>query len=62
LKINRPKLTSEFDVKFEILFCGICHTDVHLSLNHLSSTIFPVVPGHEIVGKVVEVGSKVTKV
>ena len=43
-------------------FCGVCHSDVHLGLNHLANCIYPIVPGHELVGKVVEVGPKVTKV
>jgi uncharacterized zinc-type alcohol dehydrogenase-like protein len=59
--INRPKV-GDFDVKFEMHYCGICHSDVHLGLNHLNSAMYPIVPGHELVGKVVEVGSKVTKV
>lgn len=43
-------------------YCGICHTDVHLSANDLGSTMYPIVPGHELAGTVTEVGSKVTKV
>lgn len=59
--INRP-VVGDFDVKFEMLYCGICHSDMHLANNHLATTMFPIVPGHELVGRVVEVGSKVTKV
>ncbi len=59
--INRPKV-GDFDVKFEMKYCGICHSDVHLGLNHLGGSIYPMVPGHELVGTVVEVGPKVTKV
>ena len=59
--INRPKV-GDFDVKFEMHYCGVCHSDVHLGLNHLKNAIYPIVPGHELVGKVVEVGPKVTKV
>ena len=39
-----------------MLFCGICHTDVHFALNHLGGAKYPIVPGHELVGKVTEVG------
>ena len=49
------------DVKLEILFCGICHSDVHQVRNEWGGSVFPMVPGHEIVGKVIEVGSAVTK-
>jgi uncharacterized zinc-type alcohol dehydrogenase-like protein len=52
------------DVQIEILFCGICHTDLHTARNEASSiipTIYPCVPGHEIVGRVNKVGSAVTK-
>jgi len=43
-------------------FCGVCHSDVHLGLNALGGSMYPMVPGHELVGIVVEVGIKVTKV
>jgi uncharacterized zinc-type alcohol dehydrogenase-like protein len=52
------------DVQIEILFCGICHSDVHSVRNEWSdfmSTTYPIVPGHEIVGRVTKVGSAVTK-
>jgi len=52
------------DVQIEILFCGVCHSDLHTVRNEWSSimpTVYPVVPGHEIVGRVVKVGSAVTK-
>jgi uncharacterized zinc-type alcohol dehydrogenase-like protein len=51
-------------VQIEILFCGICHSDVHQVRNEWSGimpTAYPIVPGHEIVGRVVKVGSAVTK-
>jgi len=44
-----------------MLYSGICHTDVHLAGNDMGSTIYPIVPGHELLGVVTEVGSKVTK-
>lgn len=49
------------DVEIDILFCGVCHSDLHVARNEWHSTIYPVVPGHEIVGKVRQVGSKVSK-
>src|SRR5208337_2776753 len=62
-KITRRDPT-ERDVQIEILFCGICHSDIHSVRNELSSmmpTVYPIVPGHEIVGRVTKVGSAVTK-
>lgn len=47
------------DVHIEILFCGICHTDLHFVRNEWKNTIYPVVPGHEIVGKITGVGKDV---
>ncbi len=55
---------TEHDVRIEILFCGICHSDLHLVRNEWSGimpTVYPIVPGHEIVGRVTQVGSAVTK-
>jgi alcohol dehydrogenase (NADP+) len=55
---------TEHDVQIEILFCGICHSDLHTVRNEWSefmSTVYPIVPGHEIVGRVTQVGSAVTK-
>jgi uncharacterized zinc-type alcohol dehydrogenase-like protein len=47
------------DVEIEILFCGICHSDLHTARNEWEGTMYPVVPGHEIVGRVLQVGSAV---
>ncbi len=47
------------DVQFDILYCGVCHSDLHQVRNDWFPGIFPMVPGHEIVGKVVKVGSEV---
>ena len=61
--IARRELT-ETDVEIEILFCGICHSDLHYARNEWSDampTVYPCVPGHEIVGRVREVGSAVSK-
>jgi uncharacterized zinc-type alcohol dehydrogenase-like protein len=55
---------SEHDVQIEILFCGICHSDLHMARNEWSSvmsTVYPCVPGHEIVGRITKIGSAVTK-
>jgi alcohol dehydrogenase (NADP+) len=52
----------ERDVVLEILFCGICHSDLHQVRNEWAGTTYPLVPGHEIVGRVTKAGAKVTKV
>lgn len=55
---------TEADVQIEILFCGICHSDLHQARNEWSGvmpTVYPCVPGHEIVGRVTKVGPAVTK-
>ena len=49
------------DVQIEILYSGVCHSDVHMARNEWGQTIYPVVPGHEIVGRVAAVGNEVTK-
>ncbi len=49
------------DVQFDILYCGVCHSDLHQIRDEWGNGIFPMVPGHEIVGKVVAVGSHVKK-
>jgi uncharacterized zinc-type alcohol dehydrogenase-like protein len=49
------------DVHIAILYCGVCHSDLHIARNEWNSTIYPVVPGHEIVGKVIKVGNQVKK-
>ncbi|XP_073099871.1 cinnamyl alcohol dehydrogenase 2 isoform X1 [Elaeis guineensis] len=57
LRKNGPE-----DVVIKVLYCGICHTDLHQSKNHLGMSNYPMVPGHEVVGEVVEVGREVSKV
>jgi uncharacterized zinc-type alcohol dehydrogenase-like protein len=62
-KIQRRNPT-EHDVQIEILFCGVCHSDVHQVRNEWSSimpTVYPIVPGHEIVGRVTRIGAAVAK-
>src|SRR6476660_2262242 len=49
------------DVQLEILYCGVCHSDLHTVRNEWKSTTYPVVPGHEIVGRVTAVGSEVKR-
>ena len=49
------------DVQFDVAYCGVCHSDLHQVRNDWFPGIFPMVPGHEIVGKVVAVGDEVTK-
>lgn len=48
------------DVVIQILFCGVCHSDLHNARNDWNNTIYPVVPGHEIIGRVISVGNSVT--
>ena len=49
------------DVQIEILYCGVCHSDIHQVRDEWGGSIFPMVPGHEVAGVVTAVGSKVTK-
>ena len=49
------------DVLVEILYCGVCHTDIHFVRNDFGMSVYPLVPGHEIVGKVADIGSHVKK-
>ncbi|HEX2396308.1 MAG TPA: NAD(P)-dependent alcohol dehydrogenase [Bacteroidales bacterium] len=60
LNIRRRSVTSH-DVEIDILYCGVCHSDLHTARNEWHSTVYPVVPGHEIVGKITTIGSQVTK-
>ncbi len=59
-KLDRRSLRAD-DVAIEILYCGVCHSDLHSVRNDWRSTQYPLVPGHEIVGHVIEVGPKVTR-
>ncbi|MGB3151817.1 MAG: NAD(P)-dependent alcohol dehydrogenase [Maribacter sp.] len=60
LTIDRREVTLK-DVEIDILFCGVCHSDLHFARNDWGMTQYPVVPGHEIVGTVSKVGEGVTK-
>ena len=57
--IPRRDLT-DTDVQIEILFCGICHSDLHMVRDEWGGTVYPIVPGHEIVGRVTSVGRAVS--
>jgi uncharacterized zinc-type alcohol dehydrogenase-like protein len=52
---------TERDVQIDILFCGVCHSDLHTARSEWGGTVYPVVPGHEIVGRVTKTGSKAKK-
>ena len=60
LTIERRTLRAE-DVAIEISHCGICHSDLHMARNDWGMSLYPMVPGHEIVGTVTAVGSGVSK-
>jgi uncharacterized zinc-type alcohol dehydrogenase-like protein len=51
----------QHDIQIEILYCGVCHSDIHQARDEWGGSIFPMVPGHEIVGKITAIGSEVTK-
>jgi alcohol dehydrogenase (NADP+) len=58
LNIDRRKLTPQ-DIEIEILYCGVCHSDLHTARNDWGGTKYPTVPGHEIIGKVTATGKEV---
>ena len=60
MSIERREVTAK-DIEIEILYCGVCHSDLHTARNDWGGTIYPAVPGHEIVGRITKVGSEVTK-
>lgn len=60
INIDRREPTAR-DIEIEILYCGVCHSDLHTARNDWGGTKYPAVPGHEIVGKVTRVGADVTK-
>jgi len=60
LNIQRRKATAH-DVEIEILYCGVCHSDLHQARNEWGGSVYPIVPGHEIVGKITAVGDHVKK-
>lgn len=60
MTIQRRTVTPT-DVEIEILYCGVCHSDLHSARNDWGGAVYPVVPGHEIVGRIIAIGSDVTK-
>jgi uncharacterized zinc-type alcohol dehydrogenase-like protein len=60
INIQRRKPTTH-DVEIEILYCGVCHSDLHTARNEWHGTIYPCVPGHEIVGRIVSTGNDVKR-
>lgn len=52
---------TDTDVAIDILYCGVCHSDIHTARNEWGGTVYPCVPGHEIVGRVTKVGKAVTR-
>lgn len=59
MNIGRREVTAK-DIAIDILYCGVCHSDLHTARNEWHGTIYPNVPGHEIVGRVTQVGAEVT--
>lgn len=60
LSFERQDL-GDFDILIDILYCGVCHSDIHTVRSEWGAANYPVVPGHEIVGKISAIGAKVTK-
>lgn len=59
-RFNRRELRPD-DVAMEVLYCGVCHSDLHTARNDWGWTVYPAVPGHEIVGRVTAVGAEVSR-
>lgn len=60
IEIKR-RAVGEKDIEIDILYCGVCHSDIHTARNEWGGTKYPNVPGHEIVGRITSIGSAVTK-
>ncbi|NHM07110.1 NAD(P)-dependent alcohol dehydrogenase [Flavobacterium sp. CYK-4] len=60
MNIDRREVQAK-DIEIEIMYCGVCHSDLHTARNDWGFTTYPAVPGHEIVGKVTRVGNEVSK-
>ena len=58
--LQRREVGAE-DVRIDVLYCGICHSDVHAARNEWGGTQYPLVPGHEIVGRIAAVGASITR-
>jgi uncharacterized zinc-type alcohol dehydrogenase-like protein len=59
-RFERRELRAD-DVEIEILYCGVCHSDLHQARNDWANSMYPLVPGHEIIGRVISVGANVTR-
>ena len=59
LDIER-RATGKDDIKIDITYCGVCHSDIHMARNDWKGASYPVVPGHEIIGRVLEIGANVS--
>lgn len=60
LKIER-RVATDTDIEIDILYCGVCHSDLHTARNDWGGTVYPAVPGHEIVGRITKIGAAVRK-
>ncbi|MCC2590670.1 NAD(P)-dependent alcohol dehydrogenase [Chryseobacterium sp. MFBS3-17] len=60
MQIDRREVNPT-DIEIDILYCGVCHSDLHTARNDWGGTKYPSVPGHEIIGRITRVGSEVTK-
>jgi uncharacterized zinc-type alcohol dehydrogenase-like protein len=60
LNIQRREVTPR-DIEIDILYCGVCHSDLHTVRNDWGGSMYPAVPGHEIVGRITKIGSEVTR-
>jgi uncharacterized zinc-type alcohol dehydrogenase-like protein len=60
MEVERQEPKAE-EVRIEVLYCGVCHSDVHQAANDWKNTVYPCVPGHEIIGRISQTGSSVTK-
>ncbi len=60
LTIDR-RVATTYDIEIDILYCGVCHSDLHTARNDWGGTVYPAVPGHEIVGRITKVGEAVSK-
>ncbi|MCE6991505.1 alcohol dehydrogenase catalytic domain-containing protein [Dyadobacter sp. CY323] len=58
MEIDRQQ-PKDNEVQIKVLYCGVCHSDVHQVANDWSNTIYPCVPGHEVIGRIVKAGSAV---
>jgi D-arabinose 1-dehydrogenase-like Zn-dependent alcohol dehydrogenase len=60
IEFERREL-GEKDILIDILYCGVCHSDIHMARSEWGPSVYPIVPGHEIVGKISQIGPGVTQ-